>query len=169
MFWTRKTVEQTPFVKNGENVCTEQVSGAKRLYSEPGSGQIDQLHVASAYYNPVASMSRENREKRSAALLQSYPDRVPVVLIAEKSLGLTKTKMVVPRDLQAGHLLGTIRENTRQLSPFHGLFMSINNRMVQPDTIISELYSNSSNTDGFLYVHISTESVFGSQINMDVA
>ena len=104
------------------------------------------------------------RAAESKRVRERYPDRVPVIV--ERASGganvplCDKHKFLVPGDLTAGQLCYVIRRRIK-LAPEHALFILVNGRLMQSSTLISSIYDECKDKDGFLYVHYSGESVFG--------
>jgi len=106
----------------------------------------------------------EKRKARAVAIRLKYPDRVPVIV--EKSPNSTgcrtlkNNKILVPLNLKFGDFIMTIRKRIT-LDAREGLFVFVNNQIPSPTTLISQVYSNNHDRDGFLYVMYTTENVFG--------
>ncbi len=105
------------------------------------------------------------RAAESKRVRERYPERVPVIV--ERASGCNaiiplcdKHKFLVPHDLTAGQLCYVIRRRIK-LAPEHALFILVNGRLMQSSALISSIYSECKDKDGFLYVHYSGESVFG--------
>lgn len=108
--------------------------------------------------------SIEKRVMESTNILRKYPDRVPVICEKNmKNAGLPemdKTRLLVPKDLTLGHLVGVIR-NKLKLSPNNAVFITINDCIPSTTTLMSDLYDEYSDPDGFLYITYSQENTFG--------
>tara|TARA_B100000927_G_scaffold275531_1_gene255588 strand:+ start:645 stop:1025 length:381 start_codon:yes stop_codon:yes gene_type:complete len=109
--------------------------------------------------------SFEKRKEESLRMRTKYPDRTPVII--EKSpnetylSSLEKTKFLVPCDLTIGQLLYVIRRRLK-LAPEKALFFLVEGTMPASTAIVSSVYNNSKNLDGFLYITYNSESTFGS-------
>ena len=108
--------------------------------------------------------SIEQRIMESTNIIRKYPDRVPVICEKnEKNTDLqemVKSRLLVPKDLTLGHLISVIR-NKLKLSPSYSLFITIQNMIPASTTLMSELYDEYSDPDGFLYITYSQENTFG--------
>jgi GABA(A) receptor-associated protein len=107
--------------------------------------------------------SFEKRSSESARIRSKYPDRIPV--IAEKSdksdiADIDKKKYLVPADLTMGQFLYVIRKRIK-LSPDAAIFIFVNNAMPPAAAYMAQIYKESADPDGFLYVTYSGESTFG--------
>lgn len=107
----------------------------------------------------------DKRKAESARIVHKYPDRIPVICEIlpsyKNELHLDKTKYLVPYDLTVGQLLYTIRRRLK-LTPDKAIFLYLENNTLPASThMISTLYEYNKNEDGFLYVAIGSESVFG--------
>lgn len=102
------------------------------------------------------------RRQESYNILNTYPDRIPI--ICERSdyqlPDIDKKKYLVPLDLTIGQFAYVIRKRIR-LSPEKVLFLHIGNKLVPLSVPILSLYRNYKDEDGFLYITYSGENVFG--------
>ncbi len=111
------------------------------------------------------SNSLEKRKEESAKIRVKYPDRIPV--ICEKHIGasdipdIDKKKYLVPNDLTAGQFLYVVRKRMK-LAPEKAIFIFVNNTLPPSGDLMSQIYANHKDEDGFLYVVYSGESTFGS-------
>ena len=108
--------------------------------------------------------SFEKRKQESQRIREKYPDRIPV--ICEKAdhsdiPAIDKKKYLVPSDLTVGQFVYVIRKRI-SLAPEKAIFVFINNQVPPSGTLLSLLYENNKDEDGFLYLVYSGENVFGS-------
>ena len=107
----------------------------------------------------------EERKKESSRIREKYSDRYPIIVEKNprnKDLDdLQKKKYLVPKDITVGQLCYIIRRRLT-LSAEKALFLFINGNII-PSTseLISNLYENQKNKDGFLYVTYDSENTFG--------
>ena len=107
--------------------------------------------------------SAEKRKQESQRIREKYPDRIPV--ICEKAdhsdiPAIDKKKYLVPSDLTVGQFVYVIRKRI-SLAPEKAIFVFINNQVPPSGTLLSLLYENNKDEDGFLYLVYSGENVFG--------
>lgn len=103
---------------------------------------------------------RLNESKR---IMNKYPDRIPVIVNKSDRSNIRdidKKKYLVPRDMYIGQFTYIIRKNIK-LNESEALFVTINNSLVPTNSIMSEIYKNHQDKDGFLYVVYSSENTFG--------
>lgn len=108
------------------------------------------------------------RKEESTRIMREHPDRLPIVAERYKRLSrynidipdLDKTKFLIPYDLNIGQLIYVIRKRIK-LSPEKGMFVFINGNLPATSELISNVYNEHKNEDGFLYVHYTGENVFG--------
>lgn len=111
-------------------------------------------------------LSRIELEKRSAEaarIREKYPDRIPVIVEkAEKSdiPNIDKKKYLVPADLTVGQFVYVIRKRIK-LSAEKAIFIFIDNVLPPTGAIMSAIYDEKKDVDGFLYVTYSGENTFG--------
>jgi GABA(A) receptor-associated protein len=103
----------------------------------------------------------EYRKDESAKIMEKYPGRLPIVVITNKtSFTLDKYKYLVPADLTVGEFIYTIRKRCK-LTPEKSIFLFINNTLPATSELLMKVYKQKKDPDGFLYITISEESVFG--------
>ncbi|OMJ12453.1 Autophagy-related protein 8 [Smittium culicis] len=93
-----------------------------------------------------------------------YPDRIPVICEkVEKSdiANIDKKKYLVPADLTVGQFVYVIRKRIK-LSPEKAIFIFVNEVLPPTAALMSAVYEEHKDADGFLYVTYSGENTFGS-------
>lgn len=112
----------------------------------------------------IYNKSFEERFKESASVLQKYPSKVPVIVYRSSTSldipDLKKNKFLVPRDFTVGQFIYLIRSNIK-LPSHKSMFIFVNNSLPTTSTLISTLYQNYKDNDGFLYMVYTGESTFG--------
>lgn len=100
----------------------------------------------------------------SKHIMTKYSERIPIICEKSTSSGdlpiMDKRKFLVPNSLKVCQFMFIIRKRM-SLGAEEGLFLFINNAMVDSSAIIGELYERQKDKDGFLYVRYSKENVFG--------
>ena len=108
--------------------------------------------------------SFEHRCAESQRILTKYPDLIPI--ICERTANrndvpmIDKKKYLVPPDLTMGQFLYVIRKRMK-LSPEKALFIMINGKMANSARLISQVYHENKDKDGFMYMSYSGENTFG--------
>jgi GABA(A) receptor-associated protein len=108
----------------------------------------------------------DKRASESARIRGKYNDRVPVIVErAEKSdiPVLDKKKYLVPADLTVGQFVYVIRKRIK-LSAEKAIFIFVNNTLPPTAALMSAIYEEHKDEDGFLYVTFSGENTFGGDI-----
>ena len=103
------------------------------------------------------------RKLESNKILNKYPSRIPVIV--EKSKGcqlnnIDKIKYLVPKDLNMNQFIFVIRKRI-QLKSSESIFLMINNQLCPSNKLMSEIYEDLGDKDGFLYIHYTSENTFG--------
>jgi GABA(A) receptor-associated protein len=110
--------------------------------------------------------SFDKRKNEADRIRKKYPDRIPVIAEkAEKSSipDIDKKKYLVPADLTVGQFVYVIRKRIN-LQPEKAIFIFVNNNAIPATAaLMSQVYKEQRDKDGFLYVTYSGESTFGSQ------
>ncbi len=105
-----------------------------------------------------------DRANESSRIKIKYPNRIPV--ICEKAQGkstapdIDKNKYLVPCDLTIGQFLYVIRKRIK-LPPESALFLFINGTIPSASMLMSSIYENEKDPDGFLYITYAQENTFG--------
>ena len=107
--------------------------------------------------------SFEKRYQESKNILAKYPERIPIIV--EKYEGcelpeIDKLKYLVPKDMTMPQFIFVIRKRIK-LTPSQTLFVMVNNTLVGSSKLISEIYDELKDKDGFLYVTYTNENTFG--------
>ncbi|KAI9139238.1 microtubial binding protein [Paraphysoderma sedebokerense] len=127
----------------------------------------------------------EKRKAEAERIRQKYPDRIPVICEkVEKSdiATIDKKKYLVPADLTVGQFVYVIRKRIK-LSPEKALFIFVNNGILYyfiaslrftiinvsielgtlppSAALMSLIYEQYKDEDGFLYITYSGENTFG--------
>ena len=105
------------------------------------------------------------RSKECEKIRAKYPDRVPVIV--ERSIhnneltNIDKKKFLIPADLTVGQFAYVIRHRI-SLSSDKALFIFINDHVLPTSSeLISVVWKNHKEKDGYLYVKYSGENTFG--------
>ena len=103
----------------------------------------------------------EIRRREADRMMEKYPDRIPCIVESTDDIVLDKLKYLVPGDLNVGQLIFVIRKRVK-LPETDALFMFTAQNVLPPTSaLISHVYKNFGDEDGFLYFKIGKENVFG--------
>eukprot|EP00548_Thalassiothrix_antarctica_P006182 CAMPEP_0194137996 /NCGR_PEP_ID=MMETSP0152-20130528/7838_1 /TAXON_ID=1049557 /ORGANISM="Thalassiothrix antarctica, Strain L6-D1" /LENGTH=128 /DNA_ID=CAMNT_0038835253 /DNA_START=23 /DNA_END=409 /DNA_ORIENTATION=- len=105
----------------------------------------------------------EKRKSEAERIRAKYPDRVPVICEkADRSdiPDIDKKKYLVPADLTVGQFHYVIRKRIK-LAPEKALFLFCSNSIPPNAALMSTVYEEQKDDDGFLYIQYSGESTFG--------
>lgn len=106
----------------------------------------------------------EERSRESASVLQKYPTKIPVIVTKSRTStdipDLKKNKFLVPREFTVGQFIYLLRSNIK-LEPHKSMFLFVNNALPTTSTLMTTLYQNYKDADGFLYMVYTGESTFG--------
>nr|AAR88761.1 microtubule-associated protein [Hevea brasiliensis] len=96
----------------------------------------------------------DKRRAEAARIREKYPDRIPVIVEkAERSdiPNIDKKKYLVPADLTVGQFVYVIRKRIK-LSAEKAIFIFVDNVLPSTGAIMSAIYEEKKDEDGFLYV-----------------
>merc|ERR1712060_48503 len=127
-------------------------------------------NVSRALLRPMGTKSTfkqehplEKRQAEAQRIREKYPDRIPVIVEkAEKSdiPDIDKKKYLVPADLTVGQFVYVIRKRIK-LSPEKAIFIFVSNVLPPTAALMSSIYEEHKDEDGFLYIAYSGENTFG--------
>ncbi|GAA5821798.1 hypothetical protein JCM10212_005333 [Sporobolomyces blumeae] len=106
----------------------------------------------------------EKRKAEAERIRQKYPDRIPVICEkADKTdiPAIDKKKYLVPADLTVGQFVYVIRKRIK-LAPEKAIFIFVDEVLPPTAALMSQIYDEHKDEDGFLYVTYSGENTFGS-------
>eukprot|EP00762_Andalucia_godoyi_P000564 ANDGO_05307.mRNA.1 Autophagy-related protein 8d len=106
----------------------------------------------------------DKRTSESSRILQKYPDRIPIILERDPKSDIPlidKKKYLVPGDLTVSHFVQVVRKRLK-LEPEKGIFLFVNNQLPALGMLMSTLYEEQKDEDGFIYLWYSGENTFGS-------
>ncbi|KAL6130686.1 hypothetical protein ACLB2K_069065 [Fragaria x ananassa] len=142
----------------------------------PRTTQVGGLSVASTLLRSLSFDSRkmtkstfkqahefEKRRAEASRIREKYPDRIPVIVEkAERSdiPNIDKKKYLVPADLTVGQFVYVIRKRIK-LSAEKAIFIFVDNVLPPTGAVMSTIYDDKKDGDGFLYVSYSGENTFG--------
>ncbi|KAI4315271.1 hypothetical protein L6164_028100 [Bauhinia variegata] len=135
-------------------------SDQKRCFSSL-FGSSSRGGMAKSYFKQEHDL--EKRRAEAARIREKYPDRIPVIVEkAERSdiPSIDKKKYLVPADLTVGQFVYVIRKRIK-LSAEKAIFIFVDNVLPPTGAIMSAIYDEKKDEDGFLYVTYSGENTFG--------
>lgn len=126
-----------------------------QIVLEPNLASIASI----AATNPI----KEKRQAEASRILQKFNDRIPVICEkVEKSdiAEIDKRKYLVPSDLTVGQFVYVIRKRIK-LPSEKAIFIFVNDILPPTAALLSTVYEEHKDEDGFLYVLYSGENTFG--------
>ena len=107
------------------------------------------------------------RKEEASRILSKYPDRIPIIIERSGECSddipvVDKKKYLVPNDITTGQFTYIIRKRI-ELEPEKAIFLFAGEDFTIPpsSSLISEIYNNFKDEDGFLYFTYSGENTFG--------
>ncbi|KAG6477051.1 hypothetical protein ZIOFF_066301 [Zingiber officinale] len=138
----------------------------RALLPKPTHSIIKSLEVISPFLCIELSLSVaiEWRQAEAVRIREKYPDRIPVIVEkADRSdiADIDKKKYLVPADLTVGQFVYVVRKRIK-LSAEKAIFIFVKNTLPPTASMISAVYEEHKDEDGFLYMTYSGENTFGS-------
>ncbi|KAJ8436301.1 hypothetical protein Cgig2_005225 [Carnegiea gigantea] len=154
------------------NAGSKSVSGTQSSFWKPPDASMLKLNsdagkmcgrrnMAKSYFKLEHDLGKRRAE--AARIREKYPDRIPVIVEkAERSdiPNIDKKKYLVPADLTVGQFVYVIRKRIK-LSAEKAIFIFVDNVLPPTGAILSAIYEEKKDEDGFLYVTYSGENTFG--------
>lgn len=133
-------------------------SDGRGINDHPGINKISEFEYKKQH-------SLEKRSAESKKIKAKYPDRIPVICeVAKNSRSLDfdidKKKYLVPTDLTVGQFVYVVRKRVK-LEPEQAIYLFVNNTLPPTGALMSNMYEQHKDEDGYLYFHISKEQTFG--------
>ena len=104
------------------------------------------------------------RKIESDKIKEKYPNRYPLIITKGTKCNLNdidKTKFLIPGDLTIGQIMYIVRKRIK-LDEVDSLFLFINDKILPTtSSVISSVYNEHKDDDGFLYISYCNENVFG--------
>jgi GABA(A) receptor-associated protein len=110
--------------------------------------------------------SFEHRKAEADRIRHKYSDRIPVICEkVEKSdiPMIDKAKYLVPTDLTVGQFVYVIRKRIK-LAPEKAVFIFVDDVLPPTAALMSTIYEEHKDPDGFLYITYSGENTFGDAV-----
>ncbi|KAH0938922.1 hypothetical protein HID58_006383 [Brassica napus] len=128
------------------------------------SSSLDTDRIAMAKNSFKLSNPLEVRMAESTRIREKYQDRVPVIV--EKAgqsdvPDIDKKKYLVPADLTVGQFVYVVRKRIK-LGAEKAIFVFVKNTLPPTAALMSAIYEEHKDEDGFLYMTYSGENTFGS-------
>lgn len=133
------------------------------MYIDEPSCVLSRTHTPMAINSYSLIVPLEKRKSEAERIRAKYPDRVPVICEkADRSdiPDIDKKKYLVPADLTVGQFHYVIRKRIK-LAPEKALFLFCSNSIPPNAALMSTVYEEQKDQDGFLYIQYSGESTFG--------
>lgn len=107
--------------------------------------------------------TKAERQSESERIMVRYTDRIPAIVYRKKNSDISdidKNKFLIPKDMTLGQFVYVIRRRLR-LKPEKAIFVFVNNTLPPVSVLMSQLYGEQKDEDGFLYIEYAAESTFG--------
>lgn len=104
----------------------------------------------------------EERLHESQTIKKKYPDKIPVIIneCYDEIRDRVRRKMLLQIDMTVGQFMHSVRTKFT-IKPEESVLIFVNNSMPPSTELINNLYEKYKDKDGFLYVTLMKENVFG--------
>lgn len=109
-----------------------------------------------------SNLPLEKRLEECVRIRKKFPDRIPVIVqrANTKVMDIDKHKYLVPAGMTMGQFFVSLRKRLT-IKADQGIYMFVNNTLPKQTELISMVYKDHKDKDGFLYVKYDIESTFG--------
>lgn len=107
--------------------------------------------------------SFDERLNEATKILELCPDKIPVIIekhIHSTIADIDKHKYLMHKNVPFGQIVHIVRKKL-SLDPNVAIFIFVNNVLPSTGVIVSQLYEDNKDSDGFLYMTYSSEETFG--------
>ena len=108
----------------------------------------------------------KKRLEESKRIIEKYPERIPVIVEKARTHAkdmddIDRNKFLVPNDLTMANFMYIIRKRLK-LSPDKSIYLFVNDTTLVPTAaLMSTIYTENKDEDGFMYIRYASESTFG--------
>ena len=143
------------------NTLNMYMNNLKNQIKQILNNKVDDYIDSLGYSQFKKTVPLDKRKQQAITVLEKYPNRIPVICDVSKTLpDLDKHKYLIPEDLDAGQFMYVIRRRIN-LEPEKAMYFFVNNKLLQANTFMSQIYEKHKDEDGFLYVYACAETTFG--------
>lgn len=112
-----------------------------------------------------SEFSFSKRSLEAKRIMSKYNDRIPIICERANNVGpdcpyIDKKKYLVPMDLTVAQFIYVIRKRLN-LDAEKAMFIFVNGEVPTNANLITNLYNDYKDEDGFLYVTYALENTFG--------
>lgn len=147
----RETLKFSNIVKN---TITEQVE----KYSN--CSKIEMNFDNYSFINEFRTQTLDERKKICDTLMEKHPHAIPIIVDCKNDIKLLKKKYIVPKTLTMGQFMYMIKKKL-SLDSTQSIFLLCNNILLNNTQMIINIYNRHHDDDGFLYIILTLENVFG--------
>ena len=112
------------------------------------------------YINAFREKSLKDRIEISNLIKLKYKNRIPIIVDCDDKLILDKNKYIVPIDLSMTQFIYILKKKIN-IKENQAIFIICNNKLINISDNIEYIYNREKSADGFLYLIVSLENVFG--------
>jgi GABA(A) receptor-associated protein len=108
----------------------------------------------------------QERKNESSRVLNKFPNKIPIIVeyIGRNNKNnpiLDRRKFLVPNDIVGGQFNYVIRKRIK-FEPSKSIFLFVNRKiLLESHKLMSQVYDQYKDIDGFLYISYSYENTFG--------
>tara|TARA_B100001758_G_C18394616_1_gene605106 strand:+ start:1104 stop:1460 length:357 start_codon:yes stop_codon:yes gene_type:complete len=115
------------------------------------------------YVDTFKALPETTRKGEASRMREKYPGRSCVIVDKSDNTdapSIDKHKFLVPDDITMGQFVYVIRKRLK-INSEKAIFVFVNNKLPPSSMLMSEIYENYRDEDGFVYMIYSSENTFG--------
>lgn len=124
------------------------------------SSKIDIKYENYPFMYTFQNQDFEERKRSSEIIMNKHSESIPIIVDCKSNIELNKKKYIVPKTLNVGQFISTIRKKIN-IDSSQSIFLLCNNTMISNNQMIINIYNKHHHADGFLYIILTLENVFG--------
>lgn len=151
------------------NKTLREVNNLKKIIKNTISEQVEKIsnyskidikYVNYPFIHAFQDQDFEERKKSSEIIMKKHPESIPIIVDCKSNIELNKKKYIVPKNLNMSQFMSTIRKKIN-IDSSQSIFLLCNNTMISNNQIVINVYNKHHHEDGFLYIILTLENVFG--------
>jgi hypothetical protein len=151
------------------NKTLKEVNNLKKIIKNTISEQVEKIsnyskidikYVNYPFIRAFQDKDFDERKKSSEIIMKKHPESIPIIVDCKSNIELNKKKYIVPKNLNMSQFMSNIRKKIN-IDSSQSIFLLCNNTMISNNQIVINVYNKHHHADGFLYIILTLENVFG--------
>ena len=105
------------------------------------SSKIDIKYENYPFMYTFQNQDFEERKRSSEIIMKKHSESIPIIVDCKSNIELNKKKYIVPKTLNVGQFISTIRKKIK-IDPSESIFLLCNNTMISNNQMIINMLNN---------------------------